>query len=71
MEPTDELLQPLSLEELHDLRRRILHDEGFEPDVETMKRVVQAVRVARPLPEEKPKRKAKTPAEKIDLSDLL
>jgi len=67
---SDDILTPMPLEELHALRRRILHEEGFEPDVETMRRVVQSVCAARPLPEEKPIKK-KAPVQKVDLSDLL
>ena len=68
---TDELLQPLSLDELHELRRRILHEPGFEPDIETMRRVVQSVCAARPAPEDKPASKRKSKVESVDLSDLL
>lgn len=66
------LNQPLSLAELHDLRRRILH-EGYEPDVATMQRVVQSICASRPTPEEKPKRKSSGRAPKVDVdfSDLI
>lgn len=66
---TDEILQPISLQELHELRRKILH-EDFEPDVETLRRAVQAVCVARPLPEEKPAKPRKKRVD-VDLGDLL
>ena len=61
----------MSLAELHELRRRILHEE-YEPTVLEMRQAVSAVCAARPTPEEKPaKRVKKEPAKKVDLTDLL
>ena len=69
---TPDPLTPLSLNELHELRRKILHD-NYEPDILEMKAAVAAICIARPAPEEKAPKASRKKREvvKVNLDDLL
>jgi len=62
--------QPLSLNELHEIRRKVLF-EDYDPPPEEWTRIIQTIRVARPLPEDKKPKKRERKVPTVDLTDLI